>query len=174
MAIVGDAFPFGLREIKIVSGDTAISLPAAQTLKFMEQVTSAQLRGNDRVVVASSFVDAVSWELTNGGIPMEAYALMTGRTLEDGGALEAETRTMTISGGDAFPWFIIYGKSIGDAGDDVHVKLFKAKLTEGMDGTFADQNFYIASCKGIAVDDGTNGIADIVRNETAVALPEPA
>jgi hypothetical protein len=123
------------------------------------------------VVVASSFVEAVEWELSSGGLPLEAYAIMTGRTVADAGTGTAETATMKIDAGDTFPYFILYGKSMGDEGDDVHVKLFKCKVTEGIDGSFSGGGFYVSSIKGMAVKDGANGVADIVRNETAVELP---
>jgi len=155
MAISGNAFPFGLREIKIksrTSADTAV-LDAAQTLKFTERVVSNELKGNDHVVVASSFVEAVEWELGAGGLLLEAYAIMSGRTLAASGSSANEVKTMTIRAGDNFPWFTLYGKSLGDAGDDVHVKLYKCKLTGGIDGSYQGDNFFVSSLKGIAVED---------------------
>jgi hypothetical protein len=174
MTLSGNAFPFGLREIKIKSHDATpvtATLPAAQSLKFTERVVSNELKGNDKVVVTVSFVEAVEWEVGAGGISMDAYAIMTGRTLAAAGTGAAETTTMSIKAGDSFPWFTLYGKSMGDAGDDVHVKLGMCKLTGGLDGEFKGGDFYVATLKGTAVDDGTGLIADVVRNETAAALP---
>jgi hypothetical protein len=174
MTLSGNAFPFGLREIKIKShGTTPVTavLPAAQTLKFVEKVVSNELKGNDRVVTTVGFVEAVEWELGAGGISMDAYAIMTGRTIVTAGTTPAQTATMSIKAGDTFPYFTIYGKSMGDVGDDVHVKLGMCKLTGGLDGEFKGGDFYVAKLKGVAVDDGTGLISDVVRNETAVALP---
>lgn len=174
MAIAGvEVYPYGLRQIRIVSanGSEVVDLPAAQTLKFMERVTSAELRGNDKVVVAMSFVDAVEVEFDTGGYPLDAIALMTGRTMTDAGSGTTETTTMSINAGDVYPYFKLYGKSLGDAGDDVHVKLGKVKLTGSVEGEFKDQAFVVTKMKGIALDDGTGKIADVVRNETATTLP---
>jgi hypothetical protein len=172
MPLDGNVFAFGLREIKIKRGATVVSLPAAQTLRFTERVVSVELKGNDRVVVAGSHVEAIEFEFSNGGIPLDAYALMTGRTMTDAGTAPNQTTTMTIRAGDTFPYFTLYGKSMGDVGDDVHVKLYKCKLTGGIEGTFQNDQFYISTMRGIAVQDDTEGkIADIVRNETATALP---
>jgi len=166
MAISGNAFPFGLRQLKIKSRSAATSavLDAAQTLKFTERVVSNELKGNDKVVVASSFVEAVEWELGAGGLPLEAYAIMSGRTLATGGTGTAETTTMSILAGDAFPWFTLYGKSLGDSGDDVHVKLYKCKLTGGIDGEYKGNDFFVSKLKGIAVEDDalvTKTVTDI-------------
>jgi len=174
MAIDGNVTVRGLREIRVKRGLQTAILPAAQTLKFTERVTAAELRGNDKVVDSSTFVEAIDFQITEGGIPLEAYAIMTGRTLVAAGTGTAETMTMTVKAGDIYPYFTLYGKSIGNVGDDVHVKLFNCKLTAGMDGTLADGAYYITTISGVAVDDGTGNLMDIVRNETAIDLAFPA
>lgn len=170
MAGYGDK-PFGLQAVKIVKGATVSTLPVAQTLKFKERVKSNELPGNDRIAAVNAIVEAVEWELEAGGISLEAYALMTGRTVEVDGVSPAETTTLTGNAGQVYPYFKIYGKVMGVDADDIHVKIFKAKLTEGLEGTFGNGEFFVTSCKGIAVDDGTNGIWEFVQNETAAELP---
>jgi hypothetical protein len=78
---------------------------------------------------------------------------------------------LNADAGTPFPYFKIYGKSLGDGTDDVHVKIYKAKLTEPLEGEFSDGQFFVTACSGIAIDDGTNGIYDVVQNETATNLP---
>lgn len=174
MAISGNTvYPYGLRELKVVAGSTVVSAPAAQTLKFKEKMTNATLRGNDGDVVTSALVDSVEWELSTGGYPLDFIAALTGRSVVAGGSGSAETMTLTGSRGDVMPYVVIYGKIVGDDADDVHVKLYRAKVIEGADGTFADGQFYVTSMKGMAVGDpnNSNKIYDVVRNETATALP---
>ena len=77
---------------------------------------------------------------------------------------------MTARAGDSYPWFEIQGRALGDNGDDVHIVLPKCKLSDGFEGEFRDGEFYIQSCSGIAVDNGTK-LYDIVQHETAAALP---
>ena len=43
--------------------------------------------------------------------------------------------------------------------------------TGGIEGEFKDGEFWVTKCSGIAVDDGTNGLFDVVQNETSAALP---
>lgn len=163
--------PFGLREIKLVRGSTVVELPNAQTMEFSERLTTGELRGNDATQAVASYTDALEWSLEAGGISVAAWALMMGRTATETGTTPNQTNTMTARAGDAMPWFKIYGKSLGDAGGDVHVKILKAKLTEPIEGTFGDAEFFVTSCSGLAVDDGALGIYQIVQNETAAALP---
>lgn len=170
MAGYGDK-PFGLNQVKLVRGASVVTLNAAQTLKFKERVKSAELPGNDAIVAVNSIVEAVEWELEAGGIPLEAYALMTGRSVVTAGSSPSETTKLTGSAGTAYPYFKIYGKVLGSGSDDVHCKIFKAKLTEGMEGTFGNGEFFVTACKGVAVDDGSNGIWEMLQNETAASLP---
>ena len=163
---------FGLRQIKLVNAaGSSELLNAAQTMTFKERVKAGELSGNDKTLAVVAFSDAVEWELEEGGISMEAYALITGRTPAADGTTPNQTLTLTAEATESFPYFKIYGKSIGDSGDDVHVKVWKAKITGGIEGQFADGEFFVSKCSGVAIDDGTNGIYDIVHNETAAALP---
>jgi len=166
--------PFGLRGIKLVNlaGDAAVDLPAAMTLGFKPRLVSGEMRGNDIVQALVAIEDAVEWSLEAGGISLEAWALMTGRTVDESGTTPNRTNTLNIAGGTVYPYFKIYGKSVGEnATDDIHVKLYKCKLTEPLDGNFSDGEFYVTSCSGLALPDGVNGVADIVQNETAADLP---
>jgi len=164
--------PFGLRDVKItnMAGTTQVDLPRGQNLAYRERVRSGELSGDDALQAAVAFVEAIEWSLEAGGISLEAWALLTGRTATEEGTTPNQTTTLTVSAGDEFPYVKIYGKSMGDDGDDIHVKFFKAKCTS-LEGTFAEGEFFVTSCSGIGVDDGSNGIVDIVQNETAADLP---
>lgn len=170
MAGYGDK-PFGLHEVKLVRGATVVTLPAPQVLKFKERTKTNELEGADAIAAVSTMVDAVEWELEAGGISLEAYALMTGRTSLTAGATPSETTTLRGRGGDRFPYFKVYGKVLGENTDDIHCKIFKAKLSEGIEGSFEQGEFFVSKCKGIAVDDGITGIWEFVQNETAANLP---
>lgn len=173
MAGFGDK-PFGLRDVKVtnIGGTTQVDLPAALTLTVKERLTSGELRGDDATVSVVGIADAVEWELEAGGISLEALAIMTGRTNTSAGTTPNRTLTMAANAGDTFPYFKIYGKSVGDnATDDIHVKLNKCKLTSGVEGEFKDGEFFVSKCSGIAIDPGAGSIMDIVQNETAANLP---
>lgn len=171
MALTGAVAPYGLRELKIVPlpSGSAVALPWGQTLKFTEEPSTNELKGDDVIVATVTTLEKLGWELEAGGISLAAYAALTGRTLDETGTTPNQVQTMTISGGDVYPYFKLYGKAITDEGD-IHVKFFKAKIT-ALEGELKNGEFFVTKCEGVAIDDGTNGIADVVRNETAAALP---
>jgi hypothetical protein len=165
--------PFGLRDVKLtnLAGTTQVDLPVSRTLSFKERIKSGELEGDDALVSVVGFAQATEWKLESGGISLEAYAMLTGRTVATAGASPNETKTLTGSAGDIMPYIKIYGKVISeDADSDIHCKLFKAK-TLNIEGEFKNGEFFVTKCDGIAVDDGTNGIWEFVQNETAAALP---
>jgi hypothetical protein len=163
--------PFGLRDVKVVgSSGSAVDLPSARTLSFNERVRSGELSGDDKTVAVVAYADAVEWQLEAGGISLEAYAELTGRSVVTAGTTPNQTKTLTGDGGDVFPYVKVYGKSIGDGDDDVHVKIWKAKVMN-IQGQFADGEFFVTQCNGVAISDGVNGLFEIVQNETATDLP---
>lgn len=169
-----DNKPFGLKEIKIVNAaDTvAISLPAALELEFEETVVSGEFFGNDELQGLVTQPLGIKGKFKAGGIPLNAYALMTGHTYGVTGATPNEVATLE---GDSatFPYFKVYGKSLGDDGDDVHVKLLKVKLTGSPKGSFKRGEFFMleAEFQGVKV---AGKAYDIVANETADDLPDAA
>ena len=173
MALTGTIRAFGLRDLKVVKlpGTTVVDLPYAMTMTFKERLTSGELRGDDATKAVVAITDAVEWELEAGAISLEAWAAMTGRTVALTGTTPSQVNTFTASAGDVYPYFKVYGKSVGDGADDVHVKIWKAKATGGIEGEFKDGEFWVTKASGVAVDDGSNGLYDIVQNETAASLP---
>lgn len=164
--------PFGLRDVKLtnITGTTQEDLPAALQMDFRPRLNSAEFRGDDRVQAVVSVLEALEFGIQAGGISIDALAIMVGQSVVVTGTTPNEVSTLTLSGGDTMPYFKIYGKSVGDGTDDVHVKLFKCKLTQ-LEGSFQDSQFFITNAQGVAIDDGTNGITDVVQNETAANLP---
>jgi hypothetical protein len=166
--------PFGLRDIKLtnIAGSTQVDLPASRNMGFKERVISGEMRGDDALLSAVTISEALEWSLEAGGISLEAWALITGRSVTTAGTSPDETKTLNARTAQDFPWFKIYGKSVSDdAVSDVHVKIYKAKITSPLEGTFQDGEFFVTSCSGIAVDDNVSGVYDVVQNETATALP---
>ena len=171
MAGYGDK-PFGLRDLKLtkIDGSVQVDLPYGMTLSFKERVTSGELRGDDATVSIVAITDAAEWSIEAGGISLEAYALMTGRSVVTAGTTPNRTTTLSANAGDNFPYFKIYGKIINDDGSDIHVLIYKAKLTDGLEGEWKDGEFFIQSASGIAIDDGSK-MFEMVHNETATTVP---
>lgn len=171
MALTGTIRSFGLRDLKLtpLPSGTQVDLPVAMTLSFKEALVSGEMHGDDSVQAIVAITDKVEWELEAGGLSLEAIKVMTGRTITLSGVTPNQVNTVLARAGDTMPYFKIYGKSVGDAADDVHVKLYKCKLTDGLEGEWKDGEFYVQKCSGIAIDDGSK-LYEIVQNETATAL----
>ena len=165
--------PYGLNDIKLTSIDGAdqVDLPAATKLTFKERIKSAEGPGDDMLSTVVAVRDAVEWELEATGLPLEALAIMYGLTTGTTGATPNQVKTLNHAGGVRLPYFKIYGKSLGEGDDDVHCIIYKAKVTEGLDTAFEYGELMKPTIKGMAIDDGTNGIFDWVQNETADELP---
>jgi hypothetical protein len=164
--------PFGLRDVKVtnIAGTVQADLPAAQTLTVRPRLTTGELIGDDALKAVVSMVQAAEWTLSAGGISLAALAIITGQATSVSGSTPTEKTTLNLGAGDSLPYFKIYGKSMGDGSDDVHVKFYKCKCTS-LEGQFQNGQFWITQCSGVAMDDDSNGVIDIIQNETATALP---
>lgn len=174
MALDDQSKPFGLREVRITNaaGDTQAVLDASQTFTFAERVMTNELKGSDKTQSVVSFADGVEWSLEEGGIPLQAYAIMTGRTLVSTGTSPAIEYTLSGSMAECFPYFKVYGRAVGEGcTEDVHCKLGKCKLTGNIEGEFAQGEFWVTSCSGIAIDDSSGVTFQFVSHETAEDLP---
>lgn len=158
--------PYGINQIVIKKGDQVVALPVAQTLEFEERITSSELPGDDVLAAIAANTNGVTWKVKNGGISLDAYALMTGRTVNETGTTPNVVRTLE-SGGDGLrmPYFEIYGKSLGDEDDDVWIHIINAKITEGVKGSLANKEFWVSEMGGLALS------WEKVEHETAADLP---
>lgn len=167
--------PFALVEVVLVpyigaNLGTPVQLPSSRTLKFKVRTKSGEFTGDARLQAVATIEEGVEWELEAGGISLEAMAAFTGRDLVSEGTTPNGKLTFNAEGAKFYPYVKIFGKSLGDGPDDIHVVIHKAKITEGFEGTFGYGEFLATAIKGIGVDDGTNGIYDFIQNETAEEL----
>lgn len=170
--VTGKGYIYGLRDIKItnLAGTTQVDLPASQTLTWEPQFIGDSLRGDDTTVASIGQLDKIEWNLSHGGISLEAMAIMTGKTVTTSGTTPNRTEKMTFKAGDNMPYFKIYGRAMGDAGDGLHVIIKKAKVTS-MAGGLEDQTWLVSELGGEAVGDNSGDIYDIIKLETDTNLP---
>lgn len=172
MSTPNDAKPFGLNQIKFVSMDGLTVVPLtdrSRTLEFEETVVTGEFPGDDALQGIVSQPTGIKGKIEAGGMSLEAYALITGHELTITGT--TPNRVATLEGNSLrFPYFKIYGKSLGDDIDDVHMKVLKAKLTSGLKGTFKYGEFMSSEVEFMGVKISGKAF-DQVINETAAALP---
>ena len=164
-------YPYGLRNVVVtdINGGNFATLPAAQLFSFVERIRSEQFAGDDRTLAIASFSDMVEWSLEHGGIGLDVYALMTGRTIAETGSTPGRVATLTGSATEQFPYFRVYGKALTDDESDVWCVLYRCKLTS-LQGQLGGDAFYVTQASGTGIDDGTNGVFDFVQNETAADI----
>jgi hypothetical protein len=171
-SVAAPVYVFGLREVKLVRDGVIVTLDAAQSLAIRERVKSGQISGNDHTLAVATLGDVLEWELEAGGVPLAAYGLMTGRSVAIDGDEPERTATLLGQALEDFPFFRIYGKSLGDETDDLHVKIFYAKLTGEPQGLFGEGQFWTTQCDGVALA-GPEGLYEMVHNVTAQELDLP-
>jgi hypothetical protein len=170
------ALPYGIRDIKLTpvlsdgSLGSPVDLPVGQTLSFSEAEEYQELRGDDRLVAVHGQGPTVEWELEAGGISLEAWQVLTGGLLTELGATPTQTKSLLKKVTDARPYFRIEGQAINDVNGDTHCVIFKAKVTENLEGEFTDGEFFVTSCSGQGIGNEDDDLYLFTWNETAEAI----
>lgn len=183
------ALPFGIRDIKIVPytdltaqvlDDTMVDLPYARSLSFTEAEEFEDLRGDDQLVTSHGSGPSVEWELESGGISLEAWAALTGGTVIVDGVTPNTIKTFRKKVTDQKPFFCLIGQSISDSGGDVHCIIYRARITDNLEGTFEDQSFFLTAGSGKGFGswrqdpaDELGTVYDFVQHETITDIVIP-
>ena len=189
MALSEYAIPFGLRDIKILPytdltaitlDTTLIDLPVARTLSFSEVEEFEDLRGDDELITSHGSGASVEWELESGGISFEALAAINGGAVTTTGVTPSVVKTYRKKTGDQKPFFALIGQVISDSGGDLHCIIYRAKVTDNVEGEFGDQEFFLTKASGkgygsrrTAPANELGTVYDFVHNETITAIVAP-
>lgn len=157
---------FGLRDVKItdLDGSNPVDLPVGRYLRFADVPAVATFDLDGVTVGVEAKTARVEWEIEAGAISLAAVAKLRGLSATLTGSSPNEVLTLE-QGVALFPYVRIYGQSLGDAGDDVHCKILKAKCT-ALEGTLRGESFVISTCRGIAVPDAAGVFMQVVVHET--------
>jgi hypothetical protein len=151
------ALPFGLRDVKLIPytdltatvlSGTMVDLPYGRTLSFSEAEDFEDLRGDDELVTSHGSGSWVEWELESGGISLEAWAVLSGGVVTVSGTGSTLRKQYRKKVQDIKPSFALVGQSISDSGGDLHCIIYRAKVTDSLEGEFGDQAFYLTSASG--------------------------
>lgn len=174
MTLPVNQFLYGVRDIKIKRATVQVDLPLAQTLVFAPEITGQELRGDDTVGYRMSRIPKASGSFSSGGYPASAIALMTGKTITESGTTPNITGVWSLSGGDSFPEFEVYGQAYGQNGGALMVHLFRCVIVGGLEFNFSDEEFFVNSIEvDILPDTSTGKLFEITQQETAAAIPSP-
>jgi hypothetical protein len=181
MALPANALPYGLRDVKLTPRNadgtygTMVDLPAGRTLSWAEVEDFEELKGDDVVQAERGAGPTVNWSLEQGGISLEAYAVLAGGVVTTSGLTPNIVKTYSKSGLQSRPYFRIDGQAINDNGGDTHPVIYKCKATGDIGGEFSEGSFELTSASGRGYPDveNDNELYDLVQNETAAAITQP-
>lgn len=178
MTLTDPQLPYGIRDIKLTpinsdgSYGSAVDLPVAQTLSFHETEEFEELRGDDTLKAVHGKGASVEFDIEAGGISLDAWHVMTGGDIEAIGSTPNQTKSLTKKTTHSRPYFRIDGQIINDVDGDTHVTIYKAKLTDNLEGDFADGSFFITSCSGQGLGDLNDDLYTITWNETEAPIAD--
>jgi hypothetical protein len=179
---VSDALPYGVRDIKLTQytdavgttlNTTSVDLPYIQTLNFTEAEEFQELRGDDKLITTRGRGSQVNWSLESGGLPVYAWAILTGGSVTETGTTPNRINELRKSATAARPFFRIDGKIVSDTGGDVLVRIYRCRTTGDVQANFAGGEFTTSQISGVGLpllDDTNDLIYSIFRRETAATL----
>ena len=183
MALGNPALPFGMRQVRLTPytdvsatalAAASVALPNSQIFTFTETEEFEDLRGDDRLQTSHGKGPQIEWELTAGGLSLDAYYVLAGGQAPiTTGTTPNQVKTYRKLVTDQRVPFKAEGRAISDNGGDVHIIVYRCKTTDDIEGKFEDGTFYLTQAKGIgyaSLLSPIDAVYDIVQNESPVVI----
>ena len=179
---ISDALPYGVRDIKLTQytdaagttlNSTSVDLPYIQTLNFTEAEEFQELRGDDKLITTRGRGSQVNWSLESGGLPVYAWAVLTGGSVTETGLTPNRINELKKKATSGRPFFRIDGRIISDSGGDVLVRIYRCRATGDIQANFQNGEFATSQISGVGLpllDDTNDLIYSIFRRETTTSL----
>lgn len=177
------SLPFGIRDIKLtrytdgtatVLDTTVVDLPVARTLSFTEAEDFTDLEGDDELAATHGSGPHVEFDVESGGISFYAWSVFSGGTVTESGVAPNRIRRIRKNTSQERPYFKAEGQSMSDSGGDLHCVIWRAKVTDNIEGEFANGEFMMTSCSGKGLGSkmpsNEGDLYDFVQNETATEI----
>lgn len=165
---------YGLRDIKItnIGGTTQEDLGAAVSAEFVPEVQGGLLPGDDAIKAILSFITHGTLKMSAGQYSSAAVAIMLGITLSTSGSSPSEVTELQIDEGQRLPYFKVYAQAYDEETGDLHLLMAKVKIT-AMPGLskLANGEWRMTEFEAACIDNGTNGVVELIQHETATAVP---
>lgn len=190
---LGNALPYGLRDVKIVPyptldrltlGSSLIDLPVARTFSFNDTEEFEDLRGDDALQTSHGQGSQVEWELESGGISFAAHAAIAGGTVIETGISPNQIKRFRKKTTDSRPFFTAIGQAMNDNGGDFQGIVWACRATGNIESELGDGEFLIPSTSGVGFpclasglvggNDINQAVYDFVQRETAGTISAPA
>jgi hypothetical protein len=180
---LGTTLPFGMRQVRLTPytdvsatalSASSVSLPNSQVFSFTETEDFEDLRGDDRLQTSHGKGPQIDWELTAGGISLDAYFVLAGGQAPiTTGTTPNQVKTYRKLVTDQRVPFKAEGRAISDNGGDMHAIVYRAKTTGDIAGSFEDGKFFLTNAKGTgyaSLITPVDAVYDFVQNETPAVI----
>lgn len=170
--------PFGVRDCKITPWaggalGTAVDLPRIRTIEVNVTRDSADLDGDDIRVATHTFGKAVEGSLEAGGINLVALAAMAGGTAGPEVPGPPKVTTYIVQGTDVEGYCKIEGQMISDDKGDLHIIIWRAKITGGPNHSFGNGEYALTSADYVGVYDTSvtpSRLYSLVQTDAVTAI----
>lgn len=164
--------PFGVKDAKLtpLPAGTGADLPRIRSIEVSVTSDTTELTGDDSTVAVRQFNLRVEGSIEAGGLNPAAIAIMVGGTVVSSGSTPNAIKTISIGDTTVAGYFKLEGQMLADDGGDLHIIVYKAKMTSGPSWTFTGGEFALTTGDFTGVMDGDGKIVDLVFNETAVDI----
>ena len=164
--------PFGIKDAKLtpLPSGTGADLPRIRSLEVSMTSDTTELTGDDSTVAVRQFNLRVEGSIEAGGLNPAAIAIMVGGSVVSAGTAPAATKTISIGANTVAGYFKLEGQMLADDGGDLHIIIYKAKMTSGPSWTFTGGEFALTTGDFTGVADSNGKIVDLVWNQTAAAI----
>lgn len=170
-------FHRGLRDVKIAAWNgvnsygTAYDFYGARNMSLTWVVESDQAEGDDVVLDRYSKIIAVTVNIEQAAVDLEAMDMLTGGTLVSNASYE----DLLIEQDDNLPYVAIAGRSASsDGNNDLHIFVPKCKIAGNLDFTAQYGQYTFPAAEFQGVNEGTvNGILRMRKFTATTALEIP-
>lgn len=167
--------PFGLDLINVyvLSGETpgsAVPVPIGRTFGIEPNEETKELTGYNAVAASTTTQLSGDVTLEYGGTDLAVLAAITGATVATSGTTPNRIKTLDIgSSGVNRPYCLVIGKSLGDDGGDLWLKVWKIKFAVPP-LTWQESEYQVSTLTGTAVRNAAGKFFSVLQHETATTI----
>jgi hypothetical protein len=175
---LANPYPYGIRQIMLtpytdsqgtILASTSYPLPVAMTMGFSETEQFDELRGDDVLVAVHGRGAQVDWSLEAGGLPIKAWALVSGGMVIEEGVTPNRKVRLRKSADHQRPYFRTDGRVISESGGNIVARIYRCKANGRINGDFRGGTFMTTNIDGVGLPllgDAGRWLYEIIQNET--------
>lgn len=152
---------------------TALDVPGIKSVTVGGDVTSVELRGDNKALDGDSFLSSVSVSFEYAKLDLDVLGVLLGGTVVDAGVTPNQTATLGVTAESVFSYFYFEAVSVSadPIGGDVRIYLPKCKLTDFPELGMEEEDYRTFEVSAAAYDPvGTGNWFEYGIRETGALL----